>query len=178
MNSHVRFRAPWGLALMLVSVLSTLLLVGASVLCLSVLPPHQSFVRFAAGVLPLFIVLGCLPFVVRGYVLTERELVIERLGWSNRWPLASLTWVAADPDALKRSLRLCGNGGLFSFCGWFRNKKLGTYRIFGTDPKRSVVLKFGPRTIVVTPDKPAEFVAEVNRRQTQAGPPFLGPEGG
>ena len=117
-----------------------------------------------AGVLPLVVVLGCLPFMVRGYVLTERELIIHRLGWTNRWPLAGLTAAEVDPDALKKSIRLWGDGGLFSFCGWFRNKKLGLYRLFATDPKRCVVLKLGSRTVVVTPDKPEEFVSEIQRR--------------
>jgi len=164
MIAAVHFRAPWGALLTTVSVASTVLLAGASILSVSVMPPRLEFVRLAAGVLPLAVVLGCLPFMVRGYVVTERELVIQRLGWTNRWPLAGLTAAEVDPDALKKSMRLWGNGGLFSFCGWFRNKKLGLYRLFATDPKRCVVLKFGPRTVVVTPDKPEEFVNEIRRR--------------
>lgn len=163
-SAHARFRAPWGGALTAVSVLSTLLLVGASVLCLSVLPSELEFTRLAAAVLPLLVVLCCLPFMVRGYALTDRELVIQRLGWTTRWPLAGLTAAEVDPDALKKSIRLWGNGGLFSFCGWFRNRKLGLYRLFATDPKRCVVLKWGARTVVVTPDQPAEFVSEIRRR--------------
>jgi hypothetical protein len=160
----IRFRAPWGGLLTLISVLSTLLLVGASILCLSMLPPKLEFLRLAAVVLPLLVVLCCLPFMVRGYALTERELVIQRLGWTTRWPLAGLTAAEADPDALTKSIRLWGNGGLFSFYGWFRNKKLGPYRLFATDPKRCVVLTWGSRTVVVTPDQPAEFVSEIRRR--------------
>jgi hypothetical protein len=176
MITTVHFRAPWGALLTTVSLASTVLLVGVSILCLSVLPPKLDFARFTAGVLPLVVVLGCLPFLVRGYVLTERELVIQRLGWTNRWPLAGLTAAEVDPDALKKSIRLWGNGGLFSFCGWFRNKKLGLYRIFGTDPKRSVVLKFVGRTIVLTPDKPEEFVVAIRRRAPAiTAPPCISP---
>ena len=172
----IRFRAPWGVLLSMVSLASTVLLVGVSILSLSVLPSRLELARLAVGALPLLVVLGCLPFMVRGYVLTERELVIQRLSWTNRWPLAGLTAAEVDPDALKKSIRLWGNGGLFSFCGWFRNRKLGLYRVFGTDPKRSVVLKFGGRTIVVTPDKPEEFVAEIRRRAPAiTAPPYLSP---
>jgi hypothetical protein len=128
--------------------------------------------------LPLVLVLGCLPFMVRGYVLTETALTIERLGWRNRWALEGLVSVEVDPEALKRSIRLCGNGGLLSFTGWFRNKKLGLYRLFATDPRRSVVLKFHSRTIVITPDQPAAFVAEVLRRKPGGEPPRIPGFGG
>jgi hypothetical protein len=165
MNDGARFRAPWGGLLIAVSVMATLLLVAASLICLAVLPARPAVLRVATAGLPLAIVLGCLPFVVRGYVVTDRELIIERLGWSNRWPLAALASAELDPQAMKGSLRLCGNGGLFAFCGWFRNKKLGVYRAFATDLKRAVVLRFGVRNIVVSPDDPPAFLAAVKRGQ-------------
>ena len=165
MNELVRFRAPWGRPLVAISLLTTAVMVGVSVLCLALLPPSQSLARLAAAGAPPVIVLGCLPFLVRGYTVTGRELRIERLGWSTRWPLAMFSGGLVDPEAMKGSLRLCGNGGLFAFCGWFRNKKLGVYRAFATDLRRSVVLRFGARTVVVTPDDPQQFLAEVNRRR-------------
>jgi hypothetical protein len=70
---------------------------------------------------------------------------------------------------------------LFVFCGWYRNKKLGTYRLFGTDPKRSVVLKFGGRTVVVTPESPGALIAELRRRCPALGldpPPVHPPAAG
>ena len=67
----------------------------------------------------------------------------------------------ADPVALKGSIRLAGNGGLFAFCGWFRNSKLGVYRAFCTDLAHAVVLRFPDRTVVVTPDQPDKFVAAI-----------------
>ena len=164
-DAVIRFRAPWGGLLIAVSVLSALLLVATALRLLAVLPPDQRPLRVAISGLPLLVVLGCLFFVVRGYALTGQELIIERLGWSNRWPLRSLTAVAVDPQAMKGSLRFWGNGGLLAFCGWFRNRKLGVYRVFATDPKRSVVLRFGAHTVVITPVDPEAFVAEVNRRR-------------
>ncbi len=59
---------------------------------------------------------------------------------------------------------LCvGNGGLFSFTGFFRNKALGTYRAFVTDPRKTVVLHFPRRTVVISPGSPKEFVHECRR---------------
>jgi hypothetical protein len=164
MHSASRFGAPWPKLLIAISFLGTVLLLLATGICLAVLPPRPAGVRVAVAALPLAIVLGCLLFAVRGYVLTDRELLIQRLGWVNRWPLARLQSVTVDPQAMRGSLRLWGNGGLFAFCGWFRNRKLGIYRAFATDPQRSVVLRFGPRTIVITPDNPTEFVHAIQSR--------------
>jgi hypothetical protein len=59
---------------------------------------------------------------------------------------------------MDRSIRISGNGGLFVFCGLFRNSKLGVYRAFCTDASHAVVLRFPDRTIVVTPAQPEKFV--------------------
>jgi hypothetical protein len=64
--------------------------------------------------------------------------------------------------AMKGSLRTCGNGGVFSFTGWYWSQSLGFYRAFVMDLNRTVVLRFGRRTVVVSPDDPAGFVAELN----------------
>ena len=67
---------------------------------------------------------------------------------------------------MSRSIRLFGNGGAFAFSGWFRNRKLGSYRAYATDPARSVVLKFSDhKTIVVTPEPPDAFIAAVKQQQ-------------
>ncbi|MFN7139357.1 MAG: PH domain-containing protein, partial [Limisphaerales bacterium] len=84
--------------------------------------------------------------------------LIHRLGWVTKFNLGELQSFAADPTAMDGSIRLFGNGGLFAFTGLFRNKKLGNYRAFATDPKRAVVLRLKERVIVVTPDDPFRFV--------------------
>ena len=96
---------------------------------------------------PLATLLASAAFMVRGYVLTDASLIIVRPGWQNRLDLSRLTSATVDADALSRSLRLFGNGGFFSFTGWFRNKKLGVYRAFATDTKRAVVLRFSDKTV-------------------------------
>jgi len=101
-------------------------------------------------------------FMVRGYVLTDTSLIIKRLGWEHRLDLFRLISATVDPDAFRRSLRLFGNGGFFSFTGWFRNKKLGVYRAYATDARRAVVLRFSDKTVVITPDDPQKFAAEIN----------------
>jgi hypothetical protein len=168
MQNEIRFTAPWSVAVKIVTMIVLALLLGVSLVGLTVMPANVAFAaRVMMLVMPLAIVAGALPFIVRGYVLRDGELLIERLGWRNRVPLNTVVSATADPDAILGSIRLCGSGGLFGFFGWFRNRKLGVYRAYGTDPKLSVVVKLTNRTIVVTPHDPHRFVAEMDSRRSE-----------
>ena len=163
MNSTTHFSAPWCLTVKIITVLSLVLLLGAAAYGFWFFPSSAPvLLRLTVTLLPLAIVLGTLPFVILGYDLAPGELRVARLGWQNRFTLADVTSVEINPEALRGSLRLCGSGGLFGFFGWFRNKTLGVYRAYGTDPKRAVVIKLNQRTIVLTPDQPERFVEELN----------------
>lgn len=102
-------------------------------------------------------------FSVRGYSVDGETLLVHRLGWTTRFDLSRLTRAEFSPGATAGSMRTFGNGGLFAFVDHFRNAALGPYRAFATDGARTVVLDFatgrGTERIVVTPDRPAEFVA-------------------
>ncbi|HXZ86218.1 MAG TPA: PH domain-containing protein, partial [Myxococcota bacterium] len=66
--------------------------------------------------------------------------------------------VRADAQAMTGSMRLFGNGGLFSFTGLFQSRTLGRYRAFVTDPARAVVLRTARRVVIVSPAEPQAFV--------------------
>lgn len=155
------YRAPWGKALSWISAALAALAVAYPI-GLSRLP---SVPGWAPWIVPLF-VLACLPFVVRSYTITPDALLIRRLFWSTRLDLASLTSVESVPKAMRRSLRTCGNGGGFSFTGWYWSRTHGAYRAFVTDLDRTVVLRFGKRTVVVSPEDPDEFVAGLSGRNS------------
>ena len=61
---------------------------------------------------------------------------------------------------MNASLRTWGIGGVFSFSGHFVNT-LGRYRAFVTDPQRTVVLRLSRGILVVSPDRPEDFVDAV-----------------
>lgn len=103
------------------------------------------------------------PFAITGYSIQGSMLLIHRPGWKTSISLGDLQQAKADPKAVDGSWRLCGNGGLFSFTGWFASKAIGRYRGFFTDPKRSVVLCFPKRKIVVSPEDPLRFVETVSK---------------
>lgn len=149
------YAAPWGTSLVIVSVLGT-------VVCVSVGGILVARGPIWSGLLPLAVVAGAALFAVRGYSVTADALLIRRLLWSTRVPLAGLRDAQATPDAMSYSFRAFGNGGLFSFSGFFYNRALGFFRAFVTDRHRTVVLRFANRrAMVVSPDAPEEFVTEV-----------------
>jgi hypothetical protein len=159
MNSLV-YKAPWGKALRWTSIISVLLIAGVAAAILVTDKNRSS--GFVVLLLPALL-LGTALFAIRTYTLEPTELLIRRLLWTTRVPLAGLQSAEFVPNAMNRSLRLCGNGGLFSFTGWYRNRSLGNYRAFVTELKNTVVLRFPGRTVVISPENPERFVSEISQ---------------
>jgi hypothetical protein len=156
-----RFDAPWGKSLKWMTGLTSVILLGLPVIG-TLTGPGQGLVwSLGIIIIPMFIFLIGLFFMIRGYVLTEDTLFVRRLGWNSKLDLNGLKSAEADPKAMTGSIRTFGNGGLFCFAGRFRNRKLGPYRALVTDPHRAVVLKFDKNVIVVTPDDPGAFVNRI-----------------
>jgi hypothetical protein len=135
-------------------------------LALVVRVPVQSgrpFARARAGPLVALVVVGIAAlWTVRGYSVTPDRILVHRLLWATRLPRAGLTSATYAPDAMARSIRLFGNGGLFGVVGWFSNRQLGRYRAWVTDPRHTVVLRWADRTVVVSPSPPELFVESLN----------------
>jgi len=149
------FRAPWGTALVAVSAITTV-----SCIAVATVPLFADMHGwgFLVAVLPLALVVGTLPFAIRGYAIGDGTLRIDRPGWSNTIPLDKLESAEAGAKSMKCSIRTCGNGGLFSFTGWYWCKEWGTYRAWVTHLDRIVVLRFTDRTIAVSPEYPQAFL--------------------
>jgi hypothetical protein len=147
------YKAPWSTSFVVVSSL-------ASVICLAVALLLWRDNHSWEALLPLAVIVGAGVFMIRGYSVTSDAILVHRLFWSTRLPLAELQSAEVLPD-MRCGIRLFGNGGLFSFTGWFRNKALGVYRSFVTDPHRSVVLRYSQRPVVVSPSSPNDFVHDV-----------------
>jgi hypothetical protein len=158
------FRAPWSKSLIVASTFATLVCLGVSY-ALWTLPMDASLerLRFWLALLPLMTILLCALFTVRGYSIANNDLLIDRLFWTTRVSLRELRSVKFDPTATHRSIRTFGNGGFFSFTGYFRNKDLGSYRAFMTDRRRAVVLRFPSSVIVISPDRPDDFVNTISQ---------------
>ena len=156
------YQAPWGRALIVLSVLTTVICLGVSaVVWWQVGGGHQPGLLSWVALLPLILLFGCALFTIRGYAVGSDEILIHRLLWSTSLPRAGLESASVEPDAMRGSLRTFGNGGGFSFSGLYYNKRLGSYRAFVTDLRRTVVLRYATRRVVLSPESPEDFVHDL-----------------
>ncbi len=111
---------------------------------------------------------------VKAYAVDGQALVI-RTGFVRLLvPLSSITAAHPDPEALRRAMRLWGNGGLFAVTGLFRSQAHGMVRVFVTDPANAVVLiRDGQRALIISPADVVGFLARIQREQptTDLDPP-------
>jgi hypothetical protein len=161
MSAPVTFKAPIGKSVKWITIIVIMVIIGIPVIGLGFVPEEDLVGRLSMIILPLLIVAITSFFVVRGYILQDKTLFIQRLGWNYKIDLSGLISVDVVPEAMKGSIRTWGNGGLFCYAGYFRNSSLGSYRAFVTDPKRTVVLKLAKSIFVLSPENPEEFVSRL-----------------
>ena len=148
---------------MWMSILSVAICVGA-ILMMDFAPTPKATPHFlvpiVTGVLLATVLITAL-FTIRGYTVTPDAILVHRLFWDTRLPREGLVSATFEPKVMNRSLRICGNGGMFSFTGWFWSKKLGRYKAYVTDLNRTVVLRWEKRLAMVSPGDPEAFVHEL-----------------
>lgn len=154
--THHHFKAPWGRTLLIVSIFTTLVMLGTALM----LSLDRHIPGFAIATV-LLVPLGALPFVIRGYVLTKDGILIKRLWWNTVLPFAEMRSVEVEPLALCHSFRTCGNGGLYSFTGCYWSRQLGHFRAYVTDLNRTVIVHMQHRPAVLSPDDPEAFARAV-----------------
>jgi len=154
------YQACWGRPLVIVSAILTVVCLGIT-WALWWVPREAGALALLLRWLPLALLAGCLPFMIRGYAIADDAILVKRLFWTTRMARAGLMSAEVVPKAMCKSLRTCGNGGGFSFTGWYWSKALGHYRAFVTDLNSTVVLRFKKRNVVISPAAPDEFVRDL-----------------
>ncbi len=149
------YKAHWGTLLVVMSTVLTALCMG-----LAFAEFRHKGASAWVGWLLVALVVGCALFSIRGYTVTPEAILIHRLGWNTRLPLAGLQSARRERLSPWRGIRI-GNGGFFSFTGWRWTPGLGFYRVFVTNGADRVVLRFPNRTVVVSPSAPDDFVHEL-----------------
>ena len=168
MDTRVSFSAPWCLSLKIVSLCAVLVLLGVSAALWLSRDGSPSTMAFALlALLPLVGIAVAALFIVRSYSIGSNDLQIHRPLWHNSFALEELQSVEVDSQAMARSIRLFGNGGMLSITGLHRNKKLGNYWSYANDPARAVVLRFSAKKIVIAPENPEEFEAVLEQAMTK-----------
>lgn len=128
------------------------------VIRLTFLPDRVAWVRWLVGAIGILIPVVFWLWKIREYRLEDGHLIIQQGGWSDRLPLAELKEFCADPKAMKGIKQIFGNGCMFAIYGFYWNKTLGYFRVYASDLKRAVILRFSHRTIVISPDSPEDFL--------------------
>ena len=101
----------------------------------------------------LLLILVSYAYSPRGYLLTDRSILVQRLAGQPRIALDDVREARrATPDDLRRSIRLRGSGGLFGYYGLFRSAKLGKFKAYVTNKNNRVVVITGSKTAVFSPD--------------------------
>ena len=100
-------------------------------------------------------------FMVRGYSITNDNIIIHHWGWSQKYALTDLDRAYSDPSALNGSIRLFGIGGLMGYIGYFRNSALGTYRAYVTNRHHAIILMFKDKTLVISPEDTVGFLKQI-----------------
>jgi len=160
----VEFSAPWSRSLRLLTTLAVIILVSLTLASLLITARLSLWARIALEGAPPVVLFLALLSSVRGYVVTESQIEVQRLGWSTVLPLAGLATVTGEPDGMRGSLRLFGNAGLFAISGWFWNRRIGRYRAYATDPERAVLLRYRDGTnVLLTPHDVQHFIVRVRR---------------
>ena len=148
------YKAHWGGRLVSLSVLQTALCLGAAVYGL--LQGHW-WLSLAAVALTV----GCALFSILGYTVTPDVILVHRLFWATRLPLAGLQSAQTGPRGRSWRSIFIGNKGFFFFGGWSYVPGSGFYRIFATDPNQKVILHFSKRKVVASPSAPEEFIHDL-----------------
>ncbi len=158
------YKASWGRHLKIVTTICVLILIGLPLFKIveSGMLTQWNFALVVKTLLPwcLLILIVAL-FLVRGYILTNKQLIVKRLFWRNRVNLRNLVSAEFNSQAMLNSWRVFGNGGFFSITGLLWNQKLGLYRAFVTNEKNCIVLKFTDKVIVITPNNPQDMITNL-----------------
>ena len=156
MSHH--FRAPWDHLVRAVTVGVFILFGSLSYFALSVTTILISVVILGGSAL----------FMIHSYEIKNKQLIIHRPFWETTYDLQELSNVEVNRRAMRKSWRMFGIGGLFGYIGSFRNNQLGNYRAYATNRYNCVVLTFqNQKTVVVTPDAPADFAETISEMTAQ-----------
>jgi hypothetical protein len=159
--------APAGARLRLATLISAVLVLFATVALAFMMlrDPHVPRPMLAiVGVIPGSLILTWWTARIRRYRLAGNELLVEFPLRTVRIPLEGLTGVTQDREAMRHAWKVRGNGGLGSYSGRFRNKRLGAFRAFLTDGDHAVVLRWPEHCLVISPRQDSYFVETLRRR--------------
>lgn len=154
------------------TILVIIFLLAIVIVAFFLIPKGEANIIDSIAFLP--IILSIVVYLLRpnNYSVSSDKLLIHRMIKDveiDRNNIQSVQEI--DESEVKNSLRTFGVGGFFGSFGKFWNSKLGNMTWYVTRRNNFVLVETkDQKKIILTPDKPAEFVAFLNIKQkTQAG---------
>ncbi|MET6997458.1 PH domain-containing protein [Chitinophaga defluvii] len=124
-----------------------------------------AFVSLAILIPLIFVTWGLHP---QFYEVTRAAIRIKRPFKSIYIPLDEVTLVKPlEKGETGVLLRSFGVGGLFGYFGLFTSSKLGGLELWCTNTTDLVLIQYGKKKVVISPEEPGRFVAEVILRKSE-----------
>ena len=124
----------WSKMVWIISILTTLLLIGTMVATLCIPEVSNNVGKYAVivSIAPLPII--CFMLSPRRLYLIGNALIIKR--WVGKITILTQDIVSispADKSTILSSTRIMGNGGYFGFYGYYHNRQYGKFRMFASE---------------------------------------------
>jgi hypothetical protein len=88
-------------------------------------------------------------------------LVVQMRRWRERVPLDGAVARRLQPEEIAHLTRLVTSGGVAAGSGGFDSRELGEIDLYASDLTHAVLVEAGESRLVVTPDEPEVFLAEI-----------------
>jgi len=138
--------------------------------CLGFLAVILASHNIIISALALVVILISFAYSPRGYVVSDRSILVRRLAGGVRIPLDDVRELRrSTEDDLRGCIRLRGSGGLFGYYGLFRSSKLGEFTEYVTNRNNSVVLITGSKTMLFSPDDVDGFLNAIRAMAPVSG---------
>lgn len=124
--------------------------------------------RIYPTIVLLVIVVVCYGLKPSAYLITDKKLLIKRPLWSDaEFSLKSLSSAEKTERISTEGLwRTFGNGGLFGYYGYFRNRELGAMTWYLTRRTQLILLKIGSEHVLISPADPDAFLSALEAEAT------------
>ena len=173
--NKIQFGASWEKKLSTISSLVTVILILVALETVGKASRFDSETIALRIGLAALIVLNSIFCLIRGYSITPDTIEINHIGRAKKFKIRDITDIEKVPLGARNGFGLCGIWGIYSFTGIAINSTYGIHKRYLTNRSNAVALKFGKKTVVVSPDDPDRFIQEVQGKIAYSSEPTRQP---
>ena len=154
----------WSKTVWVVSILTTLVLIGLGFIYLIIPDAAMGWERYLLTALMLPLPIIFFSMAPRYLCLYGDELIVKR--WVGRVTIYTKDIISieeADRSVVMFSKRTMGNGGMFGYYGHFYSRKYGKYRMFAGELSNLYLIRTPKQSFVISCSNP-ELIAELQQK--------------